>query len=129
MRPVETDYSVRDGGHYVPAMEHNGVLYISGQLSIDPEKGKVPFGGIREEAKQALKNLETVLQARGLEKNDVITCKVYTPDVKYWPAINEVYAEFFGTHKPARVVVPSNDLYNGCLMEIEAIAAIKDDDK
>ncbi|MEC1261295.1 RidA family protein [Bacillus swezeyi] len=127
MKPVHTKYSTRDGGHYVPAMEHNGVLYISGQLSMNPETGKIPAGGIKEEAKQALVNMELVLKERGLAKEDVILCRLYTPDVKYWPDINEVYAHFFGNHKPARVVVPSNHLYAGCLVEVEAIAAIKEE--
>ncbi|MEG2017310.1 MAG: RidA family protein [Clostridium sp.] len=125
MRKIETVYSTRDGGHYVPAMEHNGVLYISGQLSINPETGKIPEGGVKAEAKQSLENLNTVLKAAGLERTDVIMCRVYVPDVKYWPDLNEVYSEFFGDHKPARVVVPSNNLYAGCLVEIEAVAASK----
>lgn len=125
MRKIETLYSTRDGGHYVPAMEHNGVLYISGQLSINPETGKIPEGGVKAEARQSLENLNTVLKAAGLEKTDVIMCRVYVPDVKYWPDLNEVYSEFFGDHKPARVVVPSNNLYAGCLVEIEAVAASK----
>lgn len=123
MRKIETLYSTRDGGHYVPAMEHNGVLYISGQLSINPETGKIPEGGVKAEARQSLENLNTVLKAAGLERTDVIMCRVYVPDVKYWPDLNEVYSEFFGDHKPARVVVPSNNLYAGCLVEIEAVAA------
>jgi reactive intermediate/imine deaminase len=127
MQPIETKYSVRDGGHYVPAMEHNGVVYISGQLSINPETGKIPKGGVKEEAKQALANLDYILSAADLTKDDVIMCRVYLPDVKYWPELNEVYSEFFGNHKPARVVVPSNNLYADCLVEIEAIAAGKEE--
>jgi 2-iminobutanoate/2-iminopropanoate deaminase len=126
MKPIETKYSTRDGGHYVPAMEYNGVLYVSGQLSINPETGKVPEGGIKVEAQQALANLEYILQTAGVEKSDVIMCRVYVPDVKYWPELNEVYSEFFGEHKPARVVIPSNNLYAGCLVEVEATAAVKE---
>lgn len=122
MKPVHTKYSTRDGGHYVPAMEHNGVLYISGQLSINSETGEIPAGGIKEEALQALANVELVLRERGLSKEAVVLCRLYIPDVKHWPEINSVYAHFFGDHKPARVVVPTNDLYAGCLVEVEAIA-------
>ncbi|ARD48871.1 reactive intermediate/imine deaminase [Sporosarcina sp. P37] len=124
MRKIETKYSIRDGGHYVPAMEYNGVLYISGQLSINPETGTIPQGGVKTETVQALRNLECVLEEAGLNKESVIMCRVYIPDVKLWPELNEVYSEFFGDHKPARVVVPSNNLYSGCLVEIEAIAAM-----
>lgn len=120
---VETKFSIRDGGHYVPGMKHNGVLYISGQLSINPETGLIPEGGIKAQARQALDNLDLVLKEAGAAREDVLHCRVYIPDVAYWPDLNEVYAEFFGKHKPARVVVPSNNLYNGCLVEVEAIAA------
>lgn len=123
IQKVETKYSVRDGGHYTPGIIYNGTLYISGQLSIDPETGKVPEGGIRAEARQALKNLDTVLRAANISKEQVLQCRVYLPDVSYWGDLNEVYAEYFGEHKPARVVVPSNHLYGGCLVEVEAVAA------
>ena len=123
MKPIETIYSVRDGGHYVPAVDVNGTVYISGQLSIDPATGKVPSGGIKAQARQALNNLKLVLDSAGLKKESVAFCRVYLPDVKYWPELNEVYADFFGAHKPARIVVPTNNLYAGCLVEVEAVAA------
>ncbi|WP_339226711.1 RidA family protein [Oceanobacillus sp. FSL K6-2867] len=126
MKPVHTEYSKQQGGHYVPGMEYNGVLYISGQLSKDPQTGMVPSGGIKAEAEQALANLELVLKARSLVREDVIFCRVYTPDVVYWDEINDVYAKFFGEHKPARAIVPTNPLHFGCLIEIEAMAAIKE---
>lgn len=122
MKLINTKFSTRDGGHYSPGVAHNGTLYISGQLSINPETGKVPEGGIIEEAKQALKNLELVLSEANTTKNNVLQCRIYIPDVKYWPEVNQVYSEFFGAHKPARIVVPSNNLYGGCLIEIEATA-------
>ena len=127
MQPVVTEYSVRDGGHYTPGMIYNGTLYISGQLSIDPATGKVPDGGIRAEARQALANLDLVLKQAGVSKEDVIQCRVYLPDVKYWGDLNVEYAAYFGDHKPARIVVPANTLYNGCLCEIEAVAAVRAD--
>jgi reactive intermediate/imine deaminase len=123
MEKVETKYSAVSGGHYSPAIKHNGVLYVSGQLSIDPETGKVPQGGIKAEAGQALKNLDLVLQSAKLSREDVLQCRVYIPDIAYWPEFNDVYAEFFGNHKPARAVIPVNKLHNGCLVEIEALAA------
>ena len=123
MEKVETKYSAKSTAHYTPGIKHNGVLYVSGQLSIDPETGEVPPGGIRAEAWQALKNLELVLQAAEVCKEDVIMCRVYVSDIAYWPELNAVYAEFFGDHRPARAVIPANNLYGGCLVEIEAVAA------
>ncbi|MGI6076035.1 MAG: RidA family protein [Pyramidobacter sp.] len=125
MNPIETPYSVRDNGHYVPAMEVCGTYYISGQLSINPETGEIPQGGIKIEVQQALDNLESVLKASGLKRENVAMCRIYVSDVKYWPELNEVYSKFFGTHRPARIVVPSNNLYAGCLVEIEAVASRK----
>ncbi len=126
IRKVETEYSVRDGGHYTPGIIYNGTLYVSGQLSINPKTGKIPEGGVKAEAKQALENLDLVLKTAGVDKNAVLSCHVYLPDVKFWGELNEAYAEYFGDHKPARIVVPSNNLYGGCLVEIEAIAAVKE---
>lgn len=126
MKRIETEYSVRDGGHYTPGIVHNGTLYVSGQLSIDPITGQIPEGGIKAETAQALKNLDLVLTTAGVTRNDVISVHVYLPDVKYWGDMNEVYSAFFGEHKPARIVVPANNLYAGCLVEIEAIAAVKE---
>ncbi len=124
MKMIQTKYSVRDGGHYSPAVECNGTLYISGQLSIDPETGKAPEG-VRAQAAQALRNLDTALRAGGANREDVVMCRVYLPDVAYWGDLNEEYGKFFGEHKPARVVVPTNRLYGGCLVEIEAVAQLK----
>ena len=70
MEKIETRYSVRDGGHYSPGMIYNGTLYVSGQLSINPETGKAPEG-IRAQAAQALQNLDTVLSAAGAAREDV----------------------------------------------------------
>jgi reactive intermediate/imine deaminase len=128
MEKVETKYSALGGGHYTPAIKHNGVLYVSGQLSIDPETGQVPQGGIKAEARQALKNLDFVLQSAKIRKEDVLQCRVYIPDIAYWPEFNEAYAEYFGDHKPARAVIPVNTLHNGCLVEIEAVAAAERND-
>lgn len=122
MKLIETKYSKDGGGHYSAAVAYGGLVYISGQLSINPETKEVEKGGVRAEAKRALLNLELVLKEANASKNDVIQCRLYTPDVAYWDEINDVYAEFFGDHKPARAVVPSNKLHSGCLVEIEAIA-------
>ena len=109
-------------GHYSPGVLLGNTLYISGQLPMDPETGKLTGGGIEEQTKAALENVERVLVAAGLGKENVALCRVYIPDVSLWDAVNDVYAAFFGTHKPARVVVPTRELHHGALVEIEAIA-------
>lgn len=109
-------------GHYSPGVLVGNTLYISGQLPMDPDTDQLVTGGIEAQTHAALGNVERVLQAAGLSKENVALCRVYIPDVGLWDAVNEVYAAFFGEHKPARVVVPTGALHHGALVEIEAIA-------
>ncbi|WP_044469592.1 RidA family protein [Mannheimia massilioguelmaensis] len=109
-------------GHYSPAVESNGMLYVSGQLPIN-ESGEIK-GDIADQTRQALQNLATVLHAAGVNKNDVVQCRLYIPDVSYWDTVNQEYAAFFGTHKPARTIVPCGILHYNALIEIDAIAEI-----
>ena len=113
--------------HYAPGIldDDDGTLYVSGQLSVDPRTGAIPEG-LAAQTAQALSNVAAVLAAAGADKNDVRMCRVYTPDVANWDVIDEQYALFFGAHKPARVVVPTTTLHFGCLVEIEALAKIKE---
>lgn len=125
MKIVNPAFKGENKGHYSAGVISRGMLYVSGQLSLDPDTREVCKGDIRDHARQALANVERVLQAAGCSRNDVVSCHVYTPEVKYWGPINEVYAEFFGDHRPARVVSTSN-LHFGCLVEIEAVAEVPD---
>ncbi len=113
------------GGHYSPGVIAGGMLYISGQLPIDPGTGKIAEGGIRKQTQQALANVGRVLEAAGCRREDVVMCHVYISDMGNWDAVNEVYADFFGSHKPARAVVPTRELHHGALVEIEASAEMK----
>ena len=79
---------------------------------------------IEQQTRDALHNVERVLLAAGCTKEDVVLCRVYIPDVAEWDTVNAVYAAFFGRHKPARVIVPTRELHNGALVEIEAIAEL-----
>ena len=73
----------------------------------------------------ALNNLDRVLKAAGCTRDQVAFCRVYTPSNTYWGAINEVYAAFFGEHKPGRVIVSTSPLHFNCLVEIEAVVELK----
>lgn len=108
-------------GHYSPIIEHNGLLYVSGQLPVNPEDETIPEG-IEAQTLQALKNVEQLLIAAGSNKNQVLQMRIYIPDTQYWGTVNTIYAQFFESHKPARCVVPSRELHYGCLIEIEATA-------
>ena len=124
MKKISIKYGSENKGHYTPGVISNGMLYISGQLSIDPDTREIPEGGIETHAKLPLANVDRVLHAAGLSRNDVVQCRVYVSDIDQWDTVNRVYAEFFGEHAPARIVVPVSKLHFGCLVEIEAIAEV-----
>lgn len=122
MKAVTLDVKGENKGHYVPGMISNGMLYISGQLSIDLDTREVCTGGIREHMRQALHNVDRVLAAAGLTRDNVVFCRVYVAGIDNWDEANEEYKKFFGEHKPARVIMSTQELHFGCLVEIEAIA-------
>ena len=125
MKLLKKKDPAKSPGHYSPAVIHDNIVYVSGQLPIDPVTGEGPTGTVKEQVKKALGNLESVLQEAGSCKENVLRATVYVPDVSLWADVNEAYAEFFGDHMPARTVVPSGPLFNGSLVEVEAIAFIK----
>ena len=122
MKMVCPPFKGENKGHYTAGVISRGMLYVSGQLSIDPDTREVCQGDIKDHTRLALDNVDRVLKEAGVSRNDVVMCRVYTPDVNYWGPINEVYAEFFGEHKPARVIVSTTTLHFGCVVEIEAVA-------
>ena len=126
MIKVQPKFKGENKGHYSPGVISNGVLYVSGQLSIDPDTRELPTGGVKDHARQALSNVERVLKEAGAAKENVVQCRIYIIGVKNWDAVNEVYSGFFGDHKPARIVVPVPELHGGSLVEIEAVAELGD---
>lgn len=123
MKFISTPDAPTPAGHYSQAVRHNGLIYISGQLSIDPASGQVENGPIEAQTRLILKNFDNLLRASGSDKEHVLKVTIYISNIELWGAVNEVYSEFFGKHKPARAVVPVNELHFGCLLELEAVAA------
>ena len=124
MKEVFIDAKGTNNGHYAAGIISNGMLYISGQLSLDLDTREVCSGGIEEHAALALHNMERVLYAAGLTKENVVHCRVYLAGQAYWDSFNEVYGKFFGAHRPARIITAVPELHFGCLVEIEAIAEV-----
>ena len=124
MRETLTQNAPKPAGHYSQAIVHNDIVYVSGQLPIDPKTGEKRIGPIEEQTEQALRNLAGILKAAGSDLNKVIKTTVYVSDIGLWGRVNEVYARFFGDHRPARAVVPTRNLHYGFQIEIEAIAAV-----
>jgi 2-iminobutanoate/2-iminopropanoate deaminase len=108
---------------YSHAVRLGDVIYISGQLGIDPSTGKLAPGGQVEEYKQALNNLKTILEAAGTSLNRVVKTTIYMTDVTQLAELNAIYAEFFSSTPPAKTGVEVNRLSLGAKIEIEAVAA------
>lgn len=123
MQFISTQDAPRPGGHYSQAVEHQGVVYVAGQLPIVPETGEKCLGTVEEQTERTLLNLDAVLKAAGSGRDRVLRVTVYVSDISLWGRVNAVYAEFFGDHRPARTVVPTRDLHYGFLVEIDAVAA------
>lgn len=125
MQIVSTPHSRESKGHYSPAVIHGDLVYVSGQLPINYAAGEtLPAGGMKEQTRQALENLNDILKQCGSAKQQVLKTTVYIPNIAYWPVVNEIYAEFFRDHKPSRTIVPTNTLHFDAMIEIEAIAYI-----
>jgi len=109
-------------GPYSQAIEANGTLYISGQVAIDPETGKLVEGGIKEQTTQVLKNIKAILLAAGYSSNEVVKSTCLLSDMSDFKAMNEVYAMFYTSDQPARAAFAVKGLPLGALIEIETIA-------
>ena len=121
---IHTPTAPTPAGHYSQAVVHAGLAYVAGQLAIDPATGEHRKETLREEAGQVLTNLRAILDAAGSSMDRVLKVTVYVTDIALWGELNEVYAEHFGDHRPARAVVPVRDLHHGFRVELEAIAAV-----
>ncbi|MFY9609449.1 MAG: Rid family detoxifying hydrolase [Blastocatellia bacterium] len=125
IRTVLTPDAPAPGGHYSQAVVHSGLVFVAGQLAIDPKAGKRLTGSIEEQTEQCLKNTAAILEAAGSGLSLVLKMTIYISDIELWGAVNSVYARVMGEHRPARAVVPVKDLNYGFKIEIEAIAATK----
>jgi len=123
---VSTPNAPTPAGHYSQAIKHNGLVFVSGQLSIDPKTGEKKLGSIEEQTEQVLRNIEAILKAADSDLSKVLKMTVYVADIELWGGVNTVYARVMGENRPARAIVPTGALHYGFLLEIEAIAATND---
>ena len=110
------------GGHYSHGVGYGDLLFVSGQLGIRPDGSHTADCEFEEQARQALRNLLTVLEAAGSGPEDLLKVTAYVVDMANWPRLNKVYAEAMGQARPARAVVPVPALHYGYLIEIDAVA-------
>ena len=127
MKKVETKNAPAAAGHYSQGIIHNGLVFVSGQVATDPETGQRLTGSIEEQTERALRNVEAVLLAAGSDLSRVLKMTVYVSDIEYWGAVNATYAKVLGDHRPARAIIPVGDFSDGLKIEIEAIAAVREE--
>jgi 2-iminobutanoate/2-iminopropanoate deaminase len=120
---VSTSGAPRAIGPYSQALRAGGFLFTAGQVGFDPATGELVDGGIAEQTRQVLANIRAILEAGGAALGQVVKTTVFLVDMADFAAMNEVYAEVFGTHRPARSTVAVAALPRGARVEIEAVAA------
>ncbi len=122
MKAIESPNAPAAIGPYSQAVQTGNFIFCSGQLPIDPTTGKFPEGGIKEQTRQSLLNINRILEQEGLSLSNVVKTTVLLADISDFAAMNEVYAEMFKAPFPARSAFSVRDLPKGALVEIECIA-------
>ena len=122
MKAIHTEKAPKAIGPYSQAIEAGGLVFVSGQLPVNPTTGEFAEGGIKEQTRQSLTNAQQVLQAAGTGLSRVVKTTVFLSDMDNFGAMNEVYAEFFSQPFPARSAFAVRTLPKGALVEIECIA-------
>ena len=122
MKVINTKSAPGAIGPYSQAVQVGKLVYTSGQIPINPSTGTFVEGGIKEQTRQSLNNVQAILKEAGLSMNDVIKTTVFLADMNDFAEMNNVYAEFFSNPYPARSAVAVKTLPKGALVEIEVIA-------
>ena len=120
---IHTEKAPAAIGPYSQAVQAGNLLFVSGQIPVDPATGNFAGDDITTQAHQSLTNVKNILEAAGYSLNDVVKTTVLLSDIANFAAMNAVYAEYFTENKPARAAFAVKDLPRGALVEIEAIAA------
>ncbi|PIQ33570.1 MAG: reactive intermediate/imine deaminase [Bacteroidetes bacterium CG18_big_fil_WC_8_21_14_2_50_41_14] len=123
-RVIFTNNAPAPIGPYSQAVENNGMLFISGQVPIDPVTGKIVEGGVVEQTRQVMENIRAIVKAAdfGNDLSKILKCTIYLSDMSLFGAMNEVYGTYFPTQPPARAAFAVKGLPLGALVEIEAVA-------
>ena len=125
MKYIQTEHAPKAVGTYSQAIVSNGFIFCSGQIGLDPKTNDL-VEGLEEQTHQVLKNLNEVLNAENSSLEKVIKTTIYLSDINDYTKMNEVYGQYFSNHKPARAAFAVAGLPKGALIEIEAIAEVKE---
>lgn len=121
---VRTDTAPKAIGPYEQGIRVNGFVFTAGQIALDPSTGNLTEGDIAAQTRQVLENLKEVLKAAGSSLDQVVKATIYLKDMADFPVVNEVYAEYLGSSRPARSTVGVAELPKGALIEIDLVAVI-----
>ena len=119
---IKTDKAPGAVGPYSQAIKAGDFLFASGQVPINPEKGKIVAGSVTEQAEQCMKNVGAILEAAGLSYDNVVKTTVYLSDINFFGAVNAVYGKYFQKTLPARSCIEISKLPLGALLEVEVVA-------
>ena len=119
---IHTNNAPAAVGPYSQAIEANGMLFISGQIPLNAETGKLVEGGIVEQTEQVMKNIEAILTEAGYKFSDVIKSTCLLSDMANFGAMNEIYGKYYATNPPARAAFAVKELPLSVMVEIETIA-------
>jgi 2-iminobutanoate/2-iminopropanoate deaminase len=122
--PLTADGAPAAVGPYSHAVRSGGFLFLSGQTPLDPATGKLVEGGIGDQTRRCLENLQAVCEAAGARLSDAVRCGIYVTDMGTFAQVNEAYAAFFETAPPARSTIGVASLPVGAQVEIDAIVAV-----
>jgi len=122
MESIRTEHAPAAIGPYSQAVVVGDLVFTAGQIALDPTSGKVVEGGVEPQTARVMENIAAVLEAAGSSLSQVVKTTVFLTDMADFPAMNKVYAEAFGDHKPARATVAVAGLPLGVRVEIEAVA-------
>jgi 2-iminobutanoate/2-iminopropanoate deaminase len=123
---INTSNAPAPVGAYNQAILHNGVLYVSGQIALDPDSGELLTGDIETETRRVLDNMGAILEAAGTSFANILKCSVFVSDIENFGRINEIYSEYFDAETaPARALVEVANLPKYVNVEISCIAAVE----
>ncbi len=123
MKQIATEKAPSAIGPYSQGIAEGGLIFVSGQIPINPDTGAFVEGGVEAQARQSLTNLSKILEEAGSDMSHVLKTTVFLADIADFATVNGVYAEFFTAPYPARSAVAVKDLPKGALVEVECIAA------
>jgi len=124
MQVISTSQAPAAVGPYSQAIAEKGFIFLSGQIPLVPETGLLISDKIQDQTEQVMKNISAICSAAGASLTNIVKCTIFLTDMNHFSTVNEIYAQYFANHKPARSTIQVAGLPRGALIEIEAILSV-----